>query len=347
METKRFRQIATSAIFVLLATVAHSSATTMLGVAGTVFNNSGSGSDGLAGVSVTLFADDGNGLFDPVQDAIVASAITDATGQYSFDGLDESINYFVRQAPQTVGGVEIMGSVTNLLGVGAINLVIDDFADQQEVEANPVRLSEATNLTSSRVIGGQRDIYVEYLGGPAEATVYANPFGLSEVLEFSQSAGVFATATITWDGIDSDLSTTPTNGLGGIDLMSDGSQAFVFDLGIDAAGAGDDLIMRIFSGDEVSVATIPLPVTNGTATVRHLVPFSSFVGDADLTNVEAIQLQLGGDSPSIDAQLGPIGTTGPAIANFSVVTPEPSAFLMFLFTAVWVVGSRRRKRTRR
>ena len=40
----------------------------------------------------------------------------------------------------------------------------------------------------------------------------------------------------------------------------------MFDIGIDAAGAGEELTMRIFTGTDVSIAYLnAIPVTNGTA----------------------------------------------------------------------------------
>ena len=304
-----------------------------------------SGGEQLSGVTVQLFQDDGDNIFNPDVDAIITSSVTNSDGVYSFGGLDVDANYFVFQSAQAVGGMVVDQAVTDLLNNSTMNLLIDDFADQQRVEGNPVQVTNATNLTSTGVIGGQRDLHVEYLSGPAEAVLYANPFGMSEVLEFNQSANVQAVATVTWDGIDGDMTTTPNaGGLGGLDLTVNGSEAFVFDLGIDAAGAGDSLTFRIFTGTEVSTATIEFPQTNGTATVTQVVPFADFIGGADFESVDAIQLELGGDSPSIDAQLGAIGVIGPAVANIAVSIPEPSSALMMTFAAVWLVGARRKKR---
>lgn len=300
----------------------------------------------LMGVTVELFEDDGDGLFSPTVDSLITTQITDINGHYSFGGLGMASNYFVQQTAQSVGGISITGSVSGLLSPSTVNTLIDDFASQQQVEGNPVLPIGATNLTSSTVIGGQRDLHVEYLSGPAESTLYANPFGLSEVLEFNQSAGVIAIATVTWDGVDADLTTTPSAGLGGIDITNGGlNDAFAFDIGIDAAGSGENLVMRLFTGSDVSTAQVLIPVTNGTATSSQIIPLSQFVGAADLTNIDAIQLELGGNNTSIDAQLGPIGLIGSAVADFSVETiPEPSTVLLSLFAMVWLAGSKRRRR---
>ena len=50
----------------------------------------------IPGVDVTLFADDGDGVFEPgTDDTLIASTETDAQGQYFFTGLDESVSYWV------------------------------------------------------------------------------------------------------------------------------------------------------------------------------------------------------------------------------------------------------------
>lgn len=310
------------------------------------FNGHMNVGEGLAGVSVNLYEDDGDNIFNPSLDAMLTTSITDPTGQYSFAGLSQAAGYFVHQTAQSVSGMNINDSVTQLLINSQHKRTIDEFSDQQRVEANPRRVQHTTNLTSSGVIGGQRDLHVQYHSGPAEAVLYANPYGMANVLDFSQSAGVRAIATVTWDGIDNDMSTTPAvGGLGGLDLTADGAEAFAFSMGIDAAGEGDELVLKIFSGSDVSMATIAIPRTNGTATIPQFVSFNQFIGAADLTSVDAIQLQLAGDRPSIDAQIGPISTVGPVQGNISVSTPEPSAMLMSMFAVLWVFGAARKRRT--
>ncbi len=342
----------TSSMFLAFAAslfaTTHASAQ-MPSLMGTVFHDAnldgvnGSG-EGLLGVTVELYADNGDNIFDPSTDTMLDTDVTDSDGLYSFYGLDSRSGYFVQQTSQLIEGTLVPASVTDLLLGGPYTTLIDGFDDQQRVEANPVQSYQATNLTTDSAIGGQRDLHVEYLSGPAEAVLYANPYGMAEVLEFNQSAGVQAIATVTWDGIDGDMSTTPAaGGLGGIDLTEGGGDMFSFDLGIDAAGAGEMLTMKIFSGTDVSTAVIPLPVTNGTATIAQLIPFADFVGTADFTSVDAIQMQLGGNNPSIDAQLGSIGITTSSSGNIAVATPEPSACLMILFGIVWMVGSRRKR----
>ena len=142
------------------------------------------------------------------------------------------------------------------------------------------------------------------------------------------------------------MSTTPANGLGGIDLTEHGGAAFSFLAGIDEAGAGDVLTLRIFSGGDMSTATVLMPVTNGTATTHVMMPFSSFTGAATFALVDAIQAELGGNNTSIDAQLGPINIVGGTTASFAVVPiPEPSTGLMAAISMLLLINTRRKRRT--
>jgi len=300
--------------------------------------------EGIQGVTVQLFADDGDGGFDAAADEMVTTDITDLEGAYQFSGLGIG-SFFVRQQEQTANGLNLPSSLSGLLTPNLFKIMIDDFSDQQVNVANPIGQIDSSNLVSSSVLGKQRDLHIEYISGSAETTFRSNPFGLNKVLEFDQAANVISVATVTWDGVDGDMSTIPAvGGLGGIDMTLAGNQAFAFHLGIDAAGAGETLVFRVYDGSEVSTATVHLPVTNGTASVFHVVPFDSFVGGASFDSVDAIQLQLGGVMPSVDAQVGPIGLIGPAVHDIAVPIPEPSAILLGLFAGVWVVGTRRNRR---
>lgn len=50
---------------------------------------------GIANVSVSLIRDNGDGIYNPADDPIVATTITDANGNYLFDGLPAGTQYFV------------------------------------------------------------------------------------------------------------------------------------------------------------------------------------------------------------------------------------------------------------
>lgn len=318
-------------------------------VSGTFFHDLNSNglsdvNEGINGVSLVLYEDDGDLAFNIASDVLSGTIATTSGGQYGFGNLDPSKNYFVYQAPQTVGGVEFLSSVSNLLDPLMNTILVDAFESQQRVEGNPILPVGMTNLSTGSVLGGQRDLRVDYESGPAEIVLHANPWGLNKVLQFDQSAGSKGSAVITWDGLDNDMSLTPSDGLNNMDLTAGGGSAFSFMAGIDAAGSGDSITFRIFSDGDVSVATVALPVTDGTASAHVLLPFDSFSGAASFSMVDAIQAELSSSNPSIDAQLGPIHIAGGATANFSAVAiPEPSAGLLGAFGCIALLGLRRQR----
>ena len=105
----------------------------------------------------------------------------------------------------------------------------------------------------------------------------------------------------------------------------------LFKTGIDRTGEGEKLVIRLFkdSADEYSEASALIPITDGTATASAFIPYNSFVGSVDPTDINAIQMWMGEASKSIDAQIESVVSVGPTSQNFAVV-PEPAALLIFL-----------------
>ena len=317
---------------------------------GTIFldldeNGQFSTGEALLGVGVDLYLDDGDGIFDSAFDTFVSSDVTDVNGFYSFAGLNPAQSYFVHQGSQTVDDTDLGIVVSDLIDAGQLSVVLDSFDSQQSVEANPLVLTDTLSMADSAVIGGERDLHVEHMSGPAEATLRSNPYGLDDVLEFSHSAGNIAVATVTWDGLDSG-----TGGLGGMDLTADGAIGFAMYLGVDAAGAGETLTLSIFTGADQSSAEIAIPVTDGNASVFQMIPYSDLVGTASVDNVDAIQIELGGHSTSIDARLAEFGLYGPSVNDLlnldslAAPVPEPSSILIALFGFVWLLGARGKRK---
>jgi len=50
---------------------------------------------GISGITLNLYLDDGNGVFDPPDDVLVGSAFTNGDGYYVFTGLDCTATYWV------------------------------------------------------------------------------------------------------------------------------------------------------------------------------------------------------------------------------------------------------------
>ena len=292
-------------------------------IGGTVFadaNNNGVADPGEAiqGAQVVLWLDDGDGVFNPTLDTQVTTVMTDANGEYCFDSLDADSDYFVEQIAQTVAGVDLPQSVSDLIECEA-TLIIDDFVTTQTTIAIPPPISNDQNaltVSAAEAIGGERDLAVELSAGTSEVQLRVNPFGLSDVLLFDSSAGTVGERVVTWDGVDG-AGDVLGFGLGGIDLTQGGTLGgFTMLMGVDANGANARI--RLFQGNagNFSEATVPIPVTGGAATAFVFVPFSSFTGPSIEGNVDAIQLFIETGNSSVDGQIDTIGILGAKVVDF-------------------------------
>lgn len=312
-----------------LASLATSTTVSAASITGTVFqdvNADGAftAGEGLQGLTVELYEDDGDGLFGSEDRRLNRTAVA-STGRYTFANLARHKGYFVMPSEQgTPSGIAMATSVPRVIRPGIPQLLIDDFGTTQITSATPLATNDSSSMAGSNIIGGDREVVIELLSGTADAKLRVNPYGLDSVLQFDQSAGVLAEATITWDG----QRTSTRDGLGSIDLTNGGfNTGFELRLGIDVAGANDTFSLRIFDASLAgySEAVLPFPVTNGTAIVSTIVPFAAFVGDVSPSEVDAIQLLLGGHNPSVDLQLEYIGILGPHVNNIAVAIPEPAS----------------------
>ena len=297
-------------------------------ITGTVFIDSdddGSLSPGeaVSGATVQLYLDDGDGSFD-VADSLVVEDTTDANGVYGFENLDGLEQYFVVQPTQTVDGLLLLEQTSDIISPGESTLVIDQFETEQSVMASsPVPSSDGSTRSFANeleVIGAERDMYVSMTAGIGEVELQVNPFGMNPVLQYDSTSGVEGSSIITWDGTDTDSNPIPSMGLGGRDLTQGGSNTgFTMVLGIDASGAGDTVEIKLFQGDasNFSSASAEIPTTDGTATGYLFLPFSDFSGPVSPENVDAIQLIVGGDTASADAQIAFVGVTGPRVHDFA------------------------------
>lgn len=332
-------------------TIATSNGATVTGTVYDDTNSSGTYNTGeeLSGILLQLYEDDGDGVFGTGDVQLGSRFSTGADGVYTFANLDPVRAYFVMQPGQTIGNQSYTSNVGSLLSPSAPLIMIDEFSSRQTVMVTALSTASASVARSTAdLIGGERDFYLHHDYGSAESSLRANPYGLNSVLEFDQSAGVSSVATITWDGVDGVADTGVAMGLGGIDLTNGGLNTGIeLKMGIDAAGDGDTFKLRLYQGssDRYSEALAAVPLTNGTATTSIVIPFSAFVGPVTASDVDAIQLELGGQQPSIDMQLDYIGVIGPIISNMGVlseVIPEPSALkLMAIWAVLGIIGFRR------
>ena len=324
-------------------------------ITGTVYDDldfSGSFNAGeqVGGITVQIFEDNGDGVFGLGDLQFGSDLITGIDGVYSFANLDSTRGYYVVQPGQSVGGDAYEANIGLLCVPSQHALTIDDFVEIQSDRVTPLAPFSSSVALDANILGGERDAFLQFLTGTADSTLRSNPFGLDDVLEFDQSAGVATAATLTWDGVDGVADASVGLGLGGLDLTNGGLNTGIeLSIGIDAAGAGDTFSLRLYQGSTTnfSQVVLPIPVTDGTATGSVFVPFSAFNGPVTAANVDAIQLDLGGQSPSIDMQLDFIGIVGPQVKDVPLTraVPEPTTLkLMLVWAWLGLLGLRRDSR---
>lgn len=181
---------------------------------------------------------------------------------------------------------------------GQHDLLIDDWGCPQDLSVTPIDTVDQESISCATSLGGERDVYLEWLSGTAEAKIQLVIIDGERKLTLSNASNVDSQAVIIWDGSDGNASDTPTlvPGLGGIDLTVGGTlDTLAFDHFVDAAGVGTVVKFEIHdNAGNVSTATTNLfhvettPVTFGASTI----PLGSFVGPADLTDVAAIKMTV-------------------------------------------------------
>src|SRR5690606_15158668 len=207
-----------------------------------------------------------------------------------------------------------------LVGPGTASaLLLDDFSDEFSVEiglgnaaSNPLENSGGTAIGGA---GGARAVVLERVAGGGTMLVDT---GLSDAdtLSVSTGAGVSGNIRLIWDG-DTDGDVNPT-GLGGLDLTEGGTQHLLtFQAGWDQPGI---VLTVTFYGDGGTTSSFDYVTAGGNtfdSFTNVSIPFASFVGDVDLTQVGAITLDITGPT-SLDLQM----------RDFQTAVPEPGTFAL-------------------
>ncbi len=296
------------------------------------YNPSGTGltssATRLSNVTVTLYKDGGNGVFDngAGDDTVIGATQTNSSGSYSFTGLSAG-TYFVQQSPapgyvlSTADSVATV-TITTADLQGTTGLVIDSFSATMEsaTAAYPSGATGSSYATATEAIGGARDMYVQRTsthGSVALAPIRPPraPWTFPPVPDPSAPGKSCGKALRRAPMRPSPALRNPT-GLNHLDLTSSGAATGIqLTLGADRTGTA---VLTIYTdANDWSTATVTIPDTgDGTATQDVFVPFSSFSAGAgagaNFTNVGAIQLVLSGPA-AIDAQVADIETLGPAV----------------------------------
>ena len=300
----------------------------------------GAGDTAIASATVSLYRDDGNGTFGAEDGAAIQTAVTDANGNYIFDGVSSKVDntaelYFVRQSPvtgklqrpaQTLQSVTVTAAMAN--GAEATN--IDDY-NTTPVSTAPSPISAGTGASASdqvltaggEALGGQRDIQVNNTTAAGTETLEVRVN--TGLLSISAGPGVEGNVIVSYDGIDGSADTLDHTTLGPVDLTANDGEAFQFLVGSEA---GNTITISVYSGGtNFSAVTVPLPTTvGGLATEFLTIPFADLVTTggtgADLTQITAVRFQVDVVAGA-DAQVDFTAIVSPDVStvNFANLNP--------------------------
>jgi uncharacterized repeat protein (TIGR01451 family) len=274
----------------------------------------------LAGATVTLYRDNGNGNYD-TSDTQIRSLTTNTLGQYAFTGISAG-TYFVKvalpPALQFKPGTDTQKVVISLAEAeGVTGPKIDDFETTQVVKAAPpLPSSQNSTQADSGVVGGERDMYVELTQGndPFSSVSLISAAGL---LRLASDTTVTGNAKIVWDGVDGNALAINHIGLGGIDLTEFNGNTMT---GIALISGADhpnaQIKLRIYSdANNWSEYTTTVPESPGGAATGQAVfrfddvPTAKGGAGADFTNVGALELTFEGVN-AVDGQVSLVGLVG-------------------------------------
>ncbi|TWT56070.1 DUF11 domain-containing protein [Allorhodopirellula solitaria] len=321
--------------------------TDLANLSGLVYNDfNGDGftpGEQVVNASVTLYRDDGDGQFEPDSgDSQVATTPTDADGRYTFERLTAG-QYFVLQPAQDVSGVSLQQAVSPPVTItaeqvaGQLIRTIDGFDGAMQTVSDEVLDGVPVTSTADapEAIGGSRDLLVNKTSDIGTISLVVNDPVSPDLLQVRSDGFGGGQRVVIWDGADDDPTVVNDDGLGGIDLTSNGEAAGMrLVIGADLpAGAA---IVRLYTDDGngstltlSSTATLDIPQTTTQPTSVEFVPFSDFTtasgasGPADLTSIGAIEFEVVAD-PNYDALADLIGTIGPnliPVADFDNYEP--------------------------
>jgi uncharacterized repeat protein (TIGR01451 family) len=275
----------------------------------------------VAGATVQLYRDNGNGSFDVGDTLVGGAATTDSMGQYRFTGVGEG-KYFLKltlpSALQTKSGDNIREiNITAADADGAIGQTIDSFDSTQVVDVSPpLPASTPSTLNDPDVMGGERDMFVELTEG-SDIWSSVSLISAQGYMRLASGSLVSGNAKIVWDGQDGSATSVNPTGLGGLDFtqfQGNTMTGIVLNAGADHPNCVVKL--KVYTnGGQWTEYTATVPESAGGAATKlftfnfNSTPSSSAGGGADFSNVGAVELTFVGVS-AVDAQMSQIGLIG-------------------------------------
>ena len=288
----------------------------------------------LANVTVNLFRDGGDGVFEGKNpgsdDTLIGTATSDANGKYQFSNLSAG-TYFVQEvgvpglvisSGQSVQTVVIASSELQ----GATGTTIDNFSSTSQYVSGSLHGGKTGTSAESaaEAIGGHRNLFVQLTttGGGVSLGADSDWPGL---LDFSANAASNGIFWVNWDGNNSNASVLNPTGLGQVDITSQGASTGL-ELNAGADHDGGSIMFKVYSNaNDWSWTSVSIPnTTDGSlnSSDSQYVAFSAFtIGGgtgANFSQVGAIQMSINGVN-AVDGEVGPIDAVGPQVFSENFV----------------------------
>ena len=228
----------------------------------------------------------------------------------------------------------MLGAIMTGLASATANagILIDSFETTQSCTANMASPSDASALAGPGIIGGEREMFADWMMGANDVQEIANSSS-DGLLSFSLGADTAGMGKLIWDGPDNSTAVFNPLGLGGVDLTDGGVDdrlvvAVVFD------DLPASLRFRVYS-DAANYSQYYLMLPGGIfGAVSLEIPYAAFAtvagSGADFSNVGAIELGIFPDMEATDISIDSIETA-----------PTPGS--LALAGVVGILGLKRRR----
>jgi len=305
-------------------------------------NGFDAGDAAVAGATVYLYRDGGNGTFNSGggvaggDDSFIDSIAADVNGNYRFDGLIAG-TYFVEQAP-AAGFLQRPAEspktvvITEAQASGVLTLNVDTYDSTSQVVTAAQGTTQSSSIATAggEALGGERDILVSNTGLPGSGDLEANT--TSGVLNINADPGAQGSVIVTYDGADGDAATIDHTNLN-LDLTASDATSFHF---LATSQPGNTLTVNVYSGaTNFSSVTVPLPVTGSLLTFENLiVDFADFApasgSGANFAAVTAIRMEVA-VAETQDARIDFSRVVAPFVSeqNFQNLIPMSIGDLVF------------------
>lgn len=242
-------------------------------------------------------------------------------------------NGIMRKSTQRVAVAGLIaGALFSTSSAGAV--LIDSFATNQgPLSVTPLTgpLTDGSSVSGGGIIGGNRDLRLSTDSGPSPFSSNAEVLG--GVAQLANNTQFSSDLLFQWDGLDTDPDFVDFTGLGGIDLTAGGDNAFEIGLVFDDLPAS--LMMTVHSMDGSS-SSVTFPGTGLIFTeISIFIPYETFFGSADFSNVGAIELLISSPLNGLDISFDYVQTGLAPV-------PVPGAFLL-MSSALLAFGLIRRR----